>query len=88
MELTGQLSNLCPAAERMLVKKKSLASRTPATPRPTAQRQQHVRLSDAQRSEFVQRHLDGAFKKEIAPAYRIPVETVRAIIRRAERATG
>ena len=84
VELTGQLSNLCPAAERMLAKKKSQVSRTLATPRPQAQRQKHVRLSDAQRAELVARHRDGAFKKELARAYGIHVETVRAIIRRAE----
>lgn len=75
---------MCTAAERMLAKKKSQVSRTSAAPRPTAQRQKHVRLSDAQQAELVQRHLDGAFKKELARAYGIHVETVRAIVRRAE----
>lgn len=87
VDLTGQLSNLCPAAERMLAKKSSQVSRTVASSRPSVHRQKHVRLSDAQKAELVQRHRDGAFKKELARAYGIHVETVRAIIRRAASAT-
>lgn len=80
---TGQLSNPCPALERMLAKRKSLVKRGEST-RPAPRRpQQQVRLSDAQQAELVQRHRDGAFRKELARAYGIHVETVRAIIRRA-----
>ncbi len=45
-------------------------------------RQRQVRLSDEQKAELVQRHRDGAFKKELARSYGIHVETVRAIIER------
>ena len=67
----------------MLAKRKSLVRRGEAS-RPAARpQQQHIRLSDSQQAELVQRHRDGAFKKELARAYGIHVETVRAIICRA-----
>lgn len=37
-----------------------------------------------QDAELTQRHHDGVFKEELARAYEIHVETVRAIVRRAE----
>lgn len=84
VDLTGQLSNPSVALERMLDGKKSQVSRS-STARPASpDKQQQVRLSDTQKEELVQRHRDGAFKKELARAYGIHVETVRAIIRRAE----
>lgn len=45
--------------------------------------QQQVRLSRQQQDELVERHWAGAFKKELARAYGVHVETVRAIIGRA-----
>ena len=44
--------------------------------------QRQVRLSKADKAELVERFRAGAFKKELARAYGIHVETVRAIIAR------
>ena len=68
----------------MLAGKKSQVSRASTTSRSNQHRQKHVRLSDTQQRELVQRHRDGAFKKELARVYGIHVETVRAIIRRSD----
>lgn len=68
----------------MLDGKKSQVSRGSAATLPTARLQKQVRLSRQQQAELVQRHRDGAFKKELARAYGIHVETVRAIIRRED----
>jgi DNA-directed RNA polymerase specialized sigma24 family protein len=68
----------------MLDGTKSLVRRTSDVGAPRATKQQQVRLSDAQQAELVERHREGAFKKELARAYGIHVETVRAIIRRAK----
>lgn len=69
----------------MLSGKKSQVSARSAGIGGAPTRQRQVRLSDTQQRELVQRHRDGAFKKELARAYGIHVETARAIIRRAER---
>jgi DNA-directed RNA polymerase specialized sigma24 family protein len=66
----------------MLDGKKSQVSRSSTVNAARSATQQQVRLSDTQQAELVQRHLDGAFKKELARAYGVHVETVRAIIRR------
>lgn len=66
----------------MLDGKKSQVSRSSANSQPAPAKQQQVRLSDTKKAELVQRHRDGAFKKELARAYGIHVETVRAIIRK------
>ncbi|NHA01945.1 hypothetical protein G5V59_26195 [Nocardioides sp. W3-2-3] len=64
-------------------KKSQVRMHSAAVGDPVSQQKQ-VRLSDAQRAELVERHRAGAFKKELAREYGIYVETVRAIIRRAE----
>lgn len=84
MDLTGQLSNPSVALQRMLDGKKSLVRPTSSVCAPASTKQQQVRLSATQQAELLQRHREGAFKKELARAYGIHVETVRAIIRRAE----
>lgn len=68
----------------MLCGKKAQVSARSADSGGTAIRQRHVRLSDQQTSELIQRHRDGAFEEELARANGIHVETVRAIIRRTE----
>lgn len=84
VDLSGQLSNPSPSLLRLLrVTKHQVRSAVDEAEGPTP-RQQQVRLSDTQRIELIQRHRQGAFKKELARAYGIHVETVRAIIRRAE----
>jgi DNA-directed RNA polymerase specialized sigma24 family protein len=82
VDLSGQLSNLSPALLRMLDGKKSQVSRGSAAPTGRQVPQKQVRLSAAQQAELVQRHRDGAFKRELARAYGIHVETVRAIVKR------
>ncbi|MEI2713590.1 MAG: hypothetical protein V9G04_09940 [Nocardioides sp.] len=67
----------------MLDGKKSQVRRTSAGSVLSPSKQRQVRLSDTQQAELVQRHREGAFKKELARAYGIHVETVRAILRRA-----
>ena len=71
----------------MLDDKKSQVRRTGGTAEQTSAKQKQARVSDSQQAELVQRHRDGAFKKELARAYGIHIETVRAIIRRSTRAT-
>ncbi|MBF4161604.1 helix-turn-helix domain-containing protein [Nocardioides acrostichi] len=72
----------------MLDGKKSQVSRASTGSVPSPSKQRQVRLSDSLQAELVQRHRDGAFKKELARAYGIHVETVRAIITRANRCTS
>lgn len=71
----------------MLDGKNSQVSRHAAVAGGPAGQQRQVRLSRRQQEELVQRYRGGAFKKELARAYGIHVETVRAIIRRAGLAT-
>lgn len=66
----------------MLDGKKSQVSRRARVAGGPIAQQKQVRLSDTQQAELVRRHRDGAFKKELARAYGIHVETVRAIIKR------
>lgn len=65
--------------------KKSQVGRTPTVRSGSPANQQQVRLSDTRQAELVQRHRNGAFMKELARAYGIHVETVRAILRTHER---
>lgn len=83
MDLTGQLSNPSAALRQMLEGEKPQVSRPAVSSEPVSAKQQQGRPSDTQKAELVQRHRDGAFKKELARAYGIHVETVRAIIRRS-----
>lgn len=57
---------------------------TVASTAPQRTKQKQVRLSEQQQTELVERYRNGALQKELARAYGIHVETVRAIIRRAE----
>lgn len=66
----------------MLAGKKSQVSRGAVGVTERRASQNQVRLSRQQQVELVRRHRDGAYKKELARAYGIHVETVRAIIRR------
>lgn len=67
---------------RMLMAANPQVRTASVAPRLDVRGQNQVRLSDIQRAELVQRHRDGAFKKELARVYGVHVETVRAIIRR------
>ncbi|WP_460599459.1 hypothetical protein [Flexivirga lutea] len=62
-------------------KKSQVSARSASNISPRTQQRQ-VRLSDEQQAELVSRHREGAFKKELARAYGIHVETVRAIVKR------
>ncbi|UUW88634.1 hypothetical protein [Pimelobacter simplex] len=66
----------------MLSGKKSQVSAGSAGNSGAPVRQRQVRLSDSQQRELVQRHREGAFKKELARVYGVHVETVRAIVKR------
>jgi len=83
VDLTGQLSNPGLALRRMLDIGFARV-RTPGGPPSTESgpRQKQVRLSEEEQAELVARHEAGAFKKELARAYGIHMETVRAIIKR------
>ncbi|WP_454165327.1 sigma factor-like helix-turn-helix DNA-binding protein [Gordonia iterans] len=51
---------------------------------PQRTKQKQVRLSGQQRQDLVDRYRAGALQRELAAVYGIHVETVRAIIRRAQ----
>lgn len=76
--LLGQLSKPSAEVRRLLDSALSQVRSTVDVGRPTSTKQKQVRLSDTQRAELVQRHRDGAPKKELARVYGIHVETVRA----------
>lgn len=83
VDLTGQLSNPCPALRRMLdttYPQVSSLGEVPSTE--SRPRQKQVRLSQEEQVELVARHKEDAFKRELARAYGVHVETVRAIIKR------
>ena len=82
VRLTGQLSNPSPSLRRMLEREKSLVSKGAAGRSVRWAPQKQVRLSTQQQEELVQRYRNGAFKIELARAFGIRVETVRAIITR------
>lgn len=71
----------------MLERKKSLVSQAAAGHSPRRAPQKQVRLSPYQQEELVRRYRGGAFKIELARAYGIRVETVRAIIKRHDTMT-
>jgi len=80
VDLTGHLSNPCPARLRLL---DSLLPRIGDGCTGTAQtwpRQKQVRLSPEQQAALVARYEAGAFNKKLARIYGIHVETVRATI--------
>lgn len=83
VDLTGQLSNPCPElATWMRNANLQVRSGTDATSARRA-KQRQVRLSDAQRAELVDRYRVGALQRELAAAYGVHVETVRAILKRS-----
>lgn len=65
----------------MLSGEKPQVRRPVASGTATPQRQRQVRLSRQQKDELIERFHAGAFNKELARAYGVHIETVRAIIR-------
>ncbi|MEP9384740.1 hypothetical protein [Nocardioides sp. KR10-350] len=85
MDLTGQLSNPSPELAGLLrIEKPQVRPHLPEENRPKP-KQKQVRLSGQQQSELADRYRAGALQREVAQAYGIHVETVRAIIRRSDR---
>jgi len=85
VDLTGQLSNPPTQIVWLVENAKSQVRARVTALVASSQRQKQVHLSRQQREELVVRRQAGALQRELAAAYGIHVETVRAIIRRSER---
>ena len=80
VDLTGQLWNPSRSLRAMLGRETAPDCRARTTRQGGHPGQRQVRLSTADKAELVERVRAGAFKKELARAYGVHVETVRAII--------